>query len=344
MIPIVESPPFPVMLVFQQIRAVQRRGRRNALFLQLAGDFPYIPPVRPFPDNLIQFPLIFPPRRRRSVFRGGCQFRPADHRRQPPPLLLVGNGNRNPAVIPGPGIGVMRRIVEGMIANPLRLLSRHLISQNFPANQGHRRLLLGNIDEHPLAGAPPVAQSGQQRPGGVGAGDGIAVIDARLHRPIVGVAGNVRHSAKLFLPNAIGHIVLPRPAVAESRHGCINQVGTDLPQGGVVIAQAGQAALPKILHQGIGDGYQLLKNLPPPRLRQLQSNAVLALMQAVEPAVAIPRLRPGIGIRIGGDARGRIDRPPVGIVHPQGFQFDDFRPHIGQQLGAVRAGPDAGKV
>ena len=215
---VVKSVPVGVMGIFQQIRPPQHWAGRYSSFLELPGYVPHIPVCGPFSDDPVQFLLVILAVGIGGVERICSQLRPANSLGQLLPLAVVGGGNRNPTVVTGAGIGVVRRNVGRVIAYSLRLLTANLVGQDLAADKGYCRLLLRNVNEHTPSGAAPVAQSGKQYSGGVGPGDRIAVIDAGLHRPVVSVAGHVSHAGQLLLSYPVGHVILPRPAVAEGGH------------------------------------------------------------------------------------------------------------------------------
>ena len=112
----------------------------------------------------------------------------------------------------------------------------------------------------------------------------------------------------------------------------------------VIESQPRQHAQPVVLDHRVADGDKVGEQFLAAGLGQVDSDAVLAEVERVEPAVAVPWVFARLALRVVAGAWGRPDASP-GRVHPvYGLDLYDVGAHVGHQLGRVGARPDSGQV
>jgi hypothetical protein len=103
---------------------------------------------------------------------------------------------------------------------------------------------------------------------------------------------------------------------------------------------AGHGPGAEVLDHHVAYAHQLLEDRPPPGMVYVDGDAVLALVEGVEPTAAVPGVRAGFAV---GQVAGAGNHT-VGVPGASGLDLDDLGAHVGQQLRGVGPRPDSGEV
>ena len=207
-------------------------GHRNTVTPQGVDDVVAGPSLAPRGKVLIDGVVTGAPARRGAQRGIGRPVLPSDGLAEAGPLVIGGDGHRDPAVgaaelvdLVG-AVQVLRRCRRSAVAVALQQRTvggvlDHLLSRDVDRRIDHR-----GLDEHSLPGAAPVFQCHQQ---------GVERVDARIRiadrvrlvRVSVGIAGQPTDSGRRLDHVGEGRVVAPRAVETEARHPQHDGVGSN---------------------------------------------------------------------------------------------------------------------
>ena len=125
----------------------------------------------------------------------------------------------------------------------------------------------------------------------------------------------------------IGPVAVAVPGIGNQNH-----IRPQPPQVGIIQPPIPHHPRREILHHHIADFHQLPEQIPPPRIRQIQSKRLLPPVNQVISRRPVPPILPQIVFR----ENPRIPPGAGNIRPPRPLHLNHLRPHIRQQPPGVR--------
>ena len=317
------------MRVVEHVERVPQHGRRHAR----GGETPLQGQAVVERGACCQHPVEFV--LALLAVRGVCETRvPGIHAQdvaEPPPLLPGLDRDRDPGLRADARVDPPRREQRVAAAGAFgRGAADRLLDQAVGGEREHG-LDVGEVDVLTLARSPAVAEGGQERRGGVDAGDRIAEGDVLHGRRVAGAAVQVGQSGRLLDGRAVGPVVHPGPALAEGRHRDHDELGVRLAEPWVVESQPGQDAGGVVLDHGIGLRDEAQQKVDAAPAGQVESDPQLVAAGRVEGGRLLVEL-------LGDRLRRRFPAaPPVEVL--AGLDLDHVGAEVGELAGGERPGP-----
>ena len=251
-------------------------------------------------------------------------------------LRIIADGEDDMPV--GGGEGLIGNDVRMRVAEaPRRGAADHIV-QRLVGEAGDADIEQAHIDMLAGAGARRMHDGGQNRGGGVGAGQDIDKGDTDLHRHAVGLSGDAHQPAHALDHEIISGAVRIRPVLAESGDRAIDELRIDSAKRFIVESVFRQTADLEILHEDIAFGGKAAQDRCTLWRGDVDSERALVAVDRAE--IGGPCGRVGIGI-----AGHIVDkgRPPATCVvaGARTLDLDDVGTKIAQHLGGPWAGEDS---
>ena len=256
------------------------------------------------------------------------------------PLVVVGDGHRDPRVAPALVVGVggevevlrSRRRPAVAVAAQQRAVGGVLDQLLGPDGEGG--VDHGRLDQRATIAPVTPLEGERQRDHAVE--PGVRVADAvRRHRVGVGVAGEPGQPGGVLDHERERGVVPPRTVESEPGHAHHDQVGVLGPQRIDVDADLLEHPGRRVLDHHVARGRQSPQQVAPALVGEVEGDAALARVEAGEDAGLLPPV--GLGEADAGEHPGAVGA--AGRLDVQ-----DLGPEQGEHLGAERAGPERGEV
>ena len=233
------------------------------------------------------------------------------------------------------GVDAVRRPLRVVVADRSRRLARRRVLHPQLAERGADGLDHGDVDPGGDAVAAAGGDGGHRGPCCGEPGARIADGDAGLRRVAAVVAVGRVEPGEGAAGGPVRHVLGVGAVLAEPAERHHDHVGVDGPQVVDPVAQRRHRAGREVVDHHVGAGHQATDDLAGGLAAQVERQAALVGVVDLEQAV-------GVGRRL--DV-GRVERQPAEQAEVLGrLQADDVGAEVGEQLGAVGAGPDPGEV
>jgi len=297
------------MGVLYQLSHTEYRSSLNPSLLQQTRQLPVVIIRGPSLNEPVKLILVLPP-----TSGMGKPLIPGPRRvphdpTKGAPLLIGGDGDHHPAILPPAAVAAMGRHRRVVVSHGFRRPPVHSVIHNELTEEGGERLSHGEVDILPLARQLAIAKGSQDGEGSEESAGGIGVGYARFQGFAIRIGGQSGKASHGFDALAVGDIVSIGAILTIARNGDHDNLRAYLLEGRVVQAKIRHHPRAEILDQNVADLYQLLENLNPQGLRQVEGDSIFIPVDLVVVGEAIIGPLPGVAIGKG-SAKGTTGLHP----------------------------------